>query len=49
MVKNVLKKKNKDLFETYDLNKQIEKIQNRKIWLKCGEFDYQSDKGCGTR
>lgn len=32
------RKKNKDLFETYDLNKQIEKIQNRKIWLKCGGF-----------
>ena len=27
-----------NLFEMYDLDKQIEKIQNRKIWLKCGGF-----------
>lgn len=27
-----------DLFEIYDLHKQIEKMQNRKIWLKCGGF-----------
>lgn len=27
-----------DIFETYDLNKQIEKSQNRKVWLKCGGF-----------
>ena len=27
-----------DLFEIYDLHKQIEKLQNRKIWLKCGGF-----------
>ena len=31
-------KKGTDIFETYELNKQIEKIQNRKIWLKCGGF-----------
>ena len=31
-------KKGADIFETYELNKQIEKIQNRKIWLKCGGF-----------
>lgn len=27
-----------DIFNMYDLNKQIEKILNRKIWLKCGGF-----------
>lgn len=27
-----------NIFEAHDLNKQIEKIQNRKIWLKCGGF-----------
>ena len=27
-----------NLLNLYDLNKQIEKIQNRKIWLKCGGF-----------
>lgn len=27
-----------DIFEIYDLNKQIEKSQNRKVWLKCGGF-----------
>ncbi len=29
---------NEDLFERYDLNEQIQKLQNRKIWLKCGGF-----------
>ena len=29
---------NKNLFEKYDIEKQIEKIENRKIWLKCGGF-----------
>lgn len=28
----------KDAFYKYDINKQIEKAQNRKIWLKCGGF-----------
>ena len=26
------------ILDVYDLNKQIEKIKNRKIWLKCGGF-----------
>ena len=26
------------IFKTYDLEKQIEKSKNRKIWLKCGGF-----------
>ena len=26
------------VFENYELEKQIEKMQNRKIWLKCGGF-----------
>jgi len=29
---------NRDILEIYDLNKQIEKSQNRKVWLKCGGF-----------
>lgn len=28
----------KDLSNKYDIEKQVEKIQNRKIWLKCGGF-----------
>lgn len=28
----------KDAFHKYDIDKQIEKTQNRKIWLKCGGF-----------
>jgi len=27
-----------DVFSIYDINKQLEKIQNRKVWLKCGGF-----------
>ena len=27
-----------DIFERYDLSKQIEKLEKRKIWLKCGGF-----------
>lgn len=30
--------KGKNIFENTDLEKQIEKIANRKIWLKCGGF-----------
>lgn len=30
--------KSNNIFEKYDLEKQIEKMQNRKIWLKCGGF-----------
>lgn len=26
------------ILDVYDLNKQIEKIKNRKVWLKCGGF-----------
>ena len=28
----------KDVFDVYDVKKQIEKLSNRKIWLKCGGF-----------
>ncbi len=28
----------KELFEIYDVKKEISKMQNRKIWLKCGGF-----------
>ena len=31
-------KTNEDVLDCYDIKKQIEKIQNRKIWLKCGGF-----------
>lgn len=31
-------KENKNLLEVYELEKQIKKINNRKIWLKCGGF-----------
>ena len=31
-------KENEDIFEIYDTKQKIEKIQNRKIWLKCGGF-----------
>lgn len=34
----VILAENKDVLEKYDLNKQIEKIQDRKIWLNCGGF-----------
>lgn len=30
--------KSNNIFEKYDLEKQIEKMQNRKIWLRCGGF-----------
>ena len=29
---------NSDILETYDLKKQIEKSEHRKVWLKCGGF-----------
>ncbi len=29
---------NKDLLDMYDLKNQLEKLDNRKIWLKCGGF-----------
>ena len=35
---NVVLKKQKTLFDMYDLGAQLDKIQNRKIWLKCGGF-----------
>ena len=31
-------KKECSIFEIYEIEKQIEKMQNRKIWLKCGGF-----------
>ena len=30
--------KNADILDKYDIKKQIEKLQNRKIWLNCGGF-----------
>ncbi len=31
-------KREKNAFERYEIDKQIQKFQNRKIWLKCGGF-----------
>ena len=36
--KKIEVKKGKNIFKEYDLDKQIEKLNNRKIWLKCGGF-----------
>ena len=36
--KNLAIEIKEDIFNVYELNKQIEKIRNRKIWLKCGGF-----------
>ena len=30
--------KKEEILDIYDTKKQIEKLQNRKIWLKCGGF-----------
>lgn len=46
VISNILKgmtlkielKENMDLFEIYDLENQIKKLSQRKIWLKCGGF-----------
>lgn len=38
-IRNVkIELKEENLFEMYSLSSQIEKINNRKIWLKCGGF-----------
>ena len=34
----IIIEKSNEIFSKYDLEKQIEKIDNRKIWLKCGGF-----------
>ena len=33
-----LEKNEADIFNIYDVEKQLEKMQKRKIWLKCGGF-----------
>lgn len=42
LLKNIkgieLELRNEDLFNMYSLENQIQKINNRKIWLKCGGF-----------
>lgn len=35
---NIELKENKDIIDIYDIKKEISKIENRKIWLKCGGF-----------
>lgn len=35
---NIIIKKSSEIFNENDIEKQIEKLQNRKIWLKCGGF-----------
>ena len=34
----IIYKYNQDVMDCYDIKKQVEKMQNRKIWLKCGGF-----------
>ena len=34
----IIIEKSNEIFSKYDLEKQIEKMHNRKIWLKCGGF-----------
>ncbi len=36
--KNIQIEQSNDIFERYDLQKQITRIDDRKIWLKCGAF-----------
>ena len=35
---NIELKENQDVIDVYDIKKEISKIENRKIWLKCGGF-----------
>lgn len=35
---NIELKEKQDIMDVYDLKKEISKIENRKIWLKCGGF-----------
>lgn len=35
---DIVLKENEDVFDIYDVKKEISKIENRKIWLKCGGF-----------
>ena len=35
---NIELEENKDITDVYDIKKEISKIENRKIWLKCGGF-----------
>lgn len=35
---NIQLEENEEVFNLYDIQKQIEKLENRKIWLKCGGF-----------
>lgn len=35
---NIELKENQDVIDIYDVKKEISKIENRKIWLKCGGF-----------
>jgi ribonuclease G len=35
---DIVLKKQDSLLDLYDLSSQLEKIENRKIWLKCGGF-----------
>ena len=35
---DIVLKENEDVFDIYDVKKDISKLENRKIWLKCGGF-----------
>ena len=38
LINTKIELKKEEILDTYDARKQIEKLQNRKIWLKCGGF-----------
>lgn len=35
---DIILKENEDILDIYDIKKEISKLENRKIWLKCGGF-----------
>lgn len=35
---DIVLKENEDILDIYDVKKEISKLENRKIWLKCGGF-----------
>lgn len=35
---NIILKQNEDILNKYDIKKQVDKLQDRKIWLNCGGF-----------
>ena len=35
---DIVLKENEDILDIYDVKKEVSKLENRKIWLKCGGF-----------